>query len=82
MAGTKPNRFTRTKNKNQNQKTGKTDKTDKTDFQGFFGQLPVLIVKRFAMAGQFVPPAMSVIRKANRSNHFSAIAPVILYRHF
>jgi hypothetical protein len=26
------------------------------------GQLPFLIVKKFAMAGQFVPPAMSVMR--------------------
>ena len=79
MAGTKPNRFTRAKNKNQSQKTGTTGKAD---FQGFFGQLPVLIVKRFAMAGQFFAPAMSVMRKADRSNHFSAIAPVILKKNF
>ena len=59
MAGAKSNRLTRTKNKNQDQKTSKTGKAD---FQGFLGQLPFLIVKKFAMAGQFVPPAMSVMR--------------------
>ena len=62
MAGAKPNRLTRTKNKNQDQKTGKTSKTGKADFQGFLGQLPFLIVKKFAMAGQLALPAMSVMR--------------------
>ena len=62
MAGAKSNRLTRTKNKNQDQKTGKTSKTGKADFQGFLGQLPFLIVKKFAMAEQFALPAMSVIR--------------------
>mgnify|MGYP007000129574 CR=1 len=56
----KPNRFTRTKNKNQDQKTGKTSKAD---FQGFFVHMPLLIVKRFTMARKFARAVMSLMDK-------------------
>jgi len=80
MAGAKANRLTRAKDKEHDQKAGKTGKTD---FQGFFCQMLFLNAIGFAMAVQFDTPAMSLVRLANRSNHFSAIVPLTFYQsHF
>ena len=66
--------------KEHDQKAGKTGKTD---FQGFFCQMLFLNAIGFAMAVQFDTPAMSLVRLANRSNHFSAIVPLTFYQsHF